>query len=106
RAPPFHRGRVMLPSPRCAIGMLQIVLRRLEHEAMPLAPPPLEKGRSPSAARRVGISARRVKVSPPGPPSLRCGGPTSPFQGEVGASGAAFAYFAALWALRAPRGLA
>src|SRR5215211_9097967 len=39
----------------------------------------LAKGRSPSAARRVGINARDEKRSPPGP--LR--GPTSPFQGEV-----------------------
>src|SRR5215216_5954400 len=44
-----------------------------------LASRSLAKGRSPSAARRVGINARDEKRSPPGP--LR--GPTSPFQGEV-----------------------
>src|SRR5215211_5480534 len=51
-----------------------------------LLQPPLEKGRSLSPAfsraRRVGINRRGVG-SPPGPPSLRDGGPTSPFQGEV-----------------------
>src|SRR5262249_61152735 len=45
---------------------------------MPLAPPPLEKGRSPSAARRVGINAQ--SLSDPHPvrfaawPMLRLGG--------------------------------
>src|SRR5215813_2386870 len=69
---------------------------------MPLAPPPLEKGRSPSAARRVGINAQ--SLSDPHPvrfaawPMLRIGvliakeggrrPPVPPlFKGRQGASG-------------------
>jgi hypothetical protein len=57
------------PSPHRA-GQSHMPLPRSFATRVPLAPPPLEKGRSPSPAfgraRRVGIKARRERRSPPG----------------------------------------
>ena len=53
------------------------------HSALPLAPPPPERGRSPSEARRVGVT--RKKKPPPGAQ----GRPDLPLSGGGRARGAA-----------------
>jgi hypothetical protein len=84
-------GAQLAPSLPRRAGQSHMPLPRSFATRVPLAPPPLEKGRSPSPAfsraRRVGIhklpQAMRICVRDSDPHPARKSAPTSPFQGEV-----------------------